>query len=92
MALIGLDSLTDIVLRVMMEEEDSDDDGALNENVLCVLMIRLSLTFTAEAEKWLHKTLVMTGFSDLSIDRPGTLEMAADHPDMMLQQGCMGVL
>ena len=92
MALIGLDSLTDIELRAMMEEEDSDSDDALNENVLCVLMIILSLTFTAEAEKWLHKTLVLTGFSYLPIDRAGTLEMATDHPDLMLQQGCMGVL
>ena len=50
MALIGLDSLTDIELRAMMEEEDSDGDDALNENVLCVLMIKLSLTFTVEAE------------------------------------------
>ena len=68
----------------MMEEEDSDGDGALNKNVSCVLMIRLSLSFTSKTEKWLHKTLVMMGFSDLPIDRPRTLEMAADHLDLML--------
>ena len=44
----------------MMEEEDSDADGALNENVFIVLMIILSHTFMVKAKKWLHKTLVMT--------------------------------
>ena len=57
-ALLGLDSLTDSELRAMMEEGDSDGDGALNENEFCVLMIRLSPSFMAEAEKWLHKALV----------------------------------
>ena len=75
-----------------MDEEDSDGDDAINENVFCVLMIRLSLTFMVEAEKWLHKTLVTTRFFDLPIDRPRTLEMVVDHPDLMLQQGCLGVL
>ena len=75
-----------------MEEEDSDDNNALNENVFCVLLIRLGHTFMAKVKKWLHKTLVMTGFFDLPIDKDGTLEMVVDHPDLMLQQGCMGIL
>nr|ABK23191.1 unknown [Picea sitchensis]ACN40380.1 unknown [Picea sitchensis] len=57
-ALLGLDSLTDAELRAMMEEGDSDGDGALNETEFCVLMIRLSPSFMAEAENWLHKALV----------------------------------
>lgn len=57
-SLLGLDSLTDSELRAMMEEGDSDGDGALNENEFCVLMIRLSPSFMAEAENWLQKALV----------------------------------
>jgi len=55
--LLGLDSLTDSELRVMMEEGDLDGDGALNEHEFCVLMIRLSPSFMAEADKWLYKAL-----------------------------------
>nr|ABK22738.1 unknown [Picea sitchensis] len=56
--LLGLDSLTDSELRAMMGEGDLDGDGALNEHEFCVLMIRLSPSFMAEAEKWLNKALV----------------------------------
>nr|ABK23728.1 unknown [Picea sitchensis] len=41
----------------MMEEGDLDGDGALNEHEFCVLMIRLSPSFMAEADKWLYKAL-----------------------------------
>ena len=57
-ALLGLDSLTDSELRAMMEEGDLDGDGVLNEHEFCVLMIRLSPSFMAEAEKWLNQALL----------------------------------
>ncbi|GLJ27959.1 hypothetical protein SUGI_0549070 [Cryptomeria japonica] len=56
-AILGVESLTDSELQAMVQEGDLDGDGALNEHEFCVLMIRLSPSFMAEAENWLHKAL-----------------------------------
>lgn len=55
--LLGLDSLTDSEKRAMMSEGDSDSDGALHDQKLCVLIIRLSPSFMAKAEKWLYNVV-----------------------------------
>ncbi|GLJ27950.1 hypothetical protein SUGI_0548970 [Cryptomeria japonica] len=56
-AVLGAESLTDSEIQAMVQEGDLDGDGALNEHEFCVLMIRLSPSFMAEAEDWLNKAL-----------------------------------
>ncbi|XP_057815123.2 calcium-binding protein KIC [Cryptomeria japonica] len=56
-AVLGVESLTDSEMQAMVQEGDLDGDGALNENEFCILMIRLSPSFMAEADKWLQKAL-----------------------------------
>jgi len=53
-ALLAMDSMKDEDLRAMIEEGDLDGDGILDLNEFCVLMVRLSPSFMAEAEKWLQ--------------------------------------
>ncbi|GLJ27937.1 hypothetical protein SUGI_0548740 [Cryptomeria japonica] len=57
-AILGVESLTDSEIEAMVQEGDLDGDGALNEHEFCVLMIRLSPSFMAEAENWLQEALI----------------------------------
>uniref|UniRef100_A0A0C9RTB5 TSA: Wollemia nobilis Ref_Wollemi_Transcript_13961_514 transcribed RNA sequence n=1 Tax=Wollemia nobilis TaxID=56998 RepID=A0A0C9RTB5_9CONI len=57
-AILGVESLTDSEIEAMVKEGDLDGDGALNEHEFCVLMMRLSPSFMAEAQKWLENALV----------------------------------
>ncbi|XP_057815089.2 calcium-binding protein KIC [Cryptomeria japonica] len=56
-AVLGVESLTDSEIQAMVQQGDLDGDGALNEHEFCVLMVRLSPSFMAEADKWLQKAL-----------------------------------
>ncbi|GLJ27946.1 hypothetical protein SUGI_0548920 [Cryptomeria japonica] len=57
-AILGVESLTDSEIEAMVQEGDLDGDGALDEHELCVLMVRLSPSFMAEAENWLQEALL----------------------------------
>ena len=57
-SLLGLDSLTNSELRVMLEEGDLDGDRVLNEHEFCVLIIRSRPSFMDQDEKWLNQALV----------------------------------
>ncbi|GLJ27947.1 hypothetical protein SUGI_0548930 [Cryptomeria japonica] len=57
-AILGVESLADSEIEAMVQEGDLDGDGALNEHEFCVLMIRLSPSFMAEAENWLQEALL----------------------------------
>ncbi|GLJ27956.1 hypothetical protein SUGI_0549040 [Cryptomeria japonica] len=56
-AILGVGSLTDSEIEAMVQEGDLNGDRALNEHEFCVLMIRLSPSFMAEADKWLQKAI-----------------------------------
>uniref|UniRef100_A0A0D6QSE0 EF-hand domain-containing protein n=1 Tax=Araucaria cunninghamii TaxID=56994 RepID=A0A0D6QSE0_ARACU len=56
-AILGVDSLTDSEIEAMVKEGDLDGDGALNDREFCILMIRLSPSFTEEAQKWFKNAL-----------------------------------
>ncbi|KAM1804878.1 hypothetical protein ACFX12_030691 [Malus domestica] len=56
-ALLGLQDLSDVDLRSMLDEGDFDGDGALNQMEFCVLMFRLSPELMDESRLWLEDAL-----------------------------------
>ncbi|CAH9063276.1 unnamed protein product [Cuscuta epithymum] len=56
-ALLGLQDLTDNDLRCMLEEGDSDGDGALDQMEFCVLMFRLSPELMEQSQFLLEEAL-----------------------------------
>ncbi|GLJ45807.1 hypothetical protein SUGI_0963920 [Cryptomeria japonica] len=52
---LGMESLTDSEIQAMVQEGDLDGDEALNELEFCIMMVPLSPSFVAEADKWLQK-------------------------------------
>ncbi|XAR68065.1 hypothetical protein NMG60_11003064 [Bertholletia excelsa] len=56
-ALLGLQDLRDEELRSMVQEGDTDGDGALSQMEFCVLMFRLSPALMRESEAWLEQAV-----------------------------------
>uniref|UniRef100_A0A0D6R7E6 EF-hand domain-containing protein n=1 Tax=Araucaria cunninghamii TaxID=56994 RepID=A0A0D6R7E6_ARACU len=55
--LLGMEAMSEEELRAMLEAGDLNGDGVLDQNEFCILMMRLSPTFMAEAQKWLEKAI-----------------------------------